>query len=268
MSQEDVRARRRAEAQARREAAARGQQQQQNSPPLNANQMQGIRNNNNNSPPPQGGQSQWPPPGSGEEEFQQARRRVEEEEERLEGMPDPDSELQQELDAQAEAYEEFGDITENLEGVDRAGIVDEVEEAAEMAERVIPGEQAAGALYSPRLLGSNSVRNTYSQFRDLAEVPGRRLIYANQMRSSTSLDPILKYYMSKNRAPLSIEAPDDPSKNDFHFRHGEITFTNQNGSRNLSFQNPGSINVHWSHGGFGFPQAFSDLNGQFLLRLL
>ena len=259
--------RRRQEAAARRRAAVREagsqgqqqQQQQQNSPPPNANLAQGVRNNN---PPPPGGQSQWPPPGSGEEEFQQARRRVEEEEERLEGMPDPNSELQQELDGQAEAYEEFGDITENLEGVDRAGIVDEVEEAAEMAERVIPGEQAAGALYSPRLLGSNSVRNAYSQFRDLAEVPGRRLIYANQMRSSTNLDPILKYYMSKNRAPLSIEAPDDPSKNDFHFRHGEITFTNQNGSRNLSFQNPGSINVHWSHGGFGFPQAFSDLNGQ------
>ena len=112
MNQEQLRAARRAAAQARREAAARGQQQQQqqqNSPPPNANQARGIRNDNR--PPPQGGQSQWPPPGSGEEEFQQARRRVEEEEERLEGMPDPDSELQQELDAQAEIEEQYGGPT-------------------------------------------------------------------------------------------------------------------------------------------------------------
>jgi len=262
MNQEQLRAARRAAAQARREAEARGQQQQQNPPPPNANQAGGIHNNNRPPPRQEGGQSQWPPPGSGEGEFQQARRRVEEEEERLEGMPDPNSELQQELDAQAEVEEEFGDLGESLENVDRDGQVAEVEEDAENSERVVPREQAAGALYSPRLVGSNARRSVYSQFRDLAEVPGRRLVYANQMRSSTSLDPILKYYMSKNRAPLSIEAPDDPSKNDFHFRHGEITFTNQNGSRNLSFQNPGSINVHWSHGGFGFPQAFETLDGQ------
>ena len=239
MNQEQLRAARRAAARARREAEERGeQQQQQGSPPPNANQMQGIRNNNNNSPPPrqEGGQSQWPP-GDGEEEFRQARRRVEEEEERLENQPDPNSELQQELDAQAEVEEEFGgDLEESLENVDRDGQVAEIEEDAENAERVVPREQAAGAFYSPRLVGSNARRSVYSQFRDLAEVPGRRLVYANQMRSSTKLDPVLKYYMSKNRAPLSIEAPDDPSKNDFHFRHGEITFTNQNGSRNLSFQ--------------------------------
>jgi hypothetical protein len=258
--------RRRQEAAARRRAAVReagsqGQQQQQ-APPPPPDPNIGRQIRNNNSPPPrqEGGQSQWPPPGSGEEEFQQARRRVEERQES--NMPDPDSELQRELDAQAEIEEQFGgDLRENLEGVDRAGQVDEIEEAAEMAGRIVPREQAAGAIYNPRLLGSNSIRNTYSQFRDLAEVPGRRLIYANQMRSSTSLDPILKYYMSKNRAPLSIEAPDDPSKNDFHFRHGEITFTNQNGSRNLSFQNPGSINVHWSHGGFGYLQSIQGEEG-------
>ena len=152
----------------------------------------------------------------------------------------------------------------DLDNVDRAGNVDEIQEQIEQFEEIAPEEYQAQSLFEPRLLAGNVARSRYSQYRDLADVPGRRLLYANQLRSSTKLDPILKYYMTRDFAPLSFQDPDNASKNDFHFRHGSIQLPNQNGQRPLSFEPEGSINVHWSHGGFGYPQAVSDQNGRLI----
>ena len=157
-------------------------------------------------------------------------------------------------------------FADDLANVDRAGNVDEIREQIEQFEEIAPDEYQAQSLFEPRLLPGNVRRSQYSQYRDLADVPGRRLLYLNQLRSSVRLDPILKYYMTRDFAPLSFEDPDDPSKNDFHFRHGAIQLPNQNGQRPLSFEPEGSINIHWSHGGFGYPQAVSDVNTGRLIK--
>ena len=228
------------------------------------------RNNPNNKARRPRARAQWPPPGGDPNPNAGIGQPAEQ---NLQGA-NQDDDAHEDIPAEADAgnLAEYVEPEADVEGAmeDRPVVISDEQLAAGQAEAARTREESPPPpapenedqpLYRPELLGDPNVRRRYSQFRDLAEVPGRRLIYANQMRSSTRLDPILKYYMSRNRAPLAVNHTENPAKNDFHFRHGTLLLPNENRNRTLSFEPEGSINIHWSHGGFGYPQSNSDING-------